>query len=372
MYQFEVGPKSGSELTAQRPEQHRITQVNRNYSRSSVPLLYSSVRKRTIIYRIALALVTGCFFVFLSGCGGLTLNSSAISKGSTGGSGSSSTVTLSSLSCGTQSLTGAQSKACSVYLSAAAASATSVSLTSSNGALKVPATVVVPAGSKTGGFIAVAANVNQSVSVTITGKAGGVTKTNAIMLYPAPAATSTVSKVSCGTQTLTGPTSKSCSVYLSAAATSQTVVSLSSSNSALAVPVSVTVLSGATTGGFVVTAAAVSTTQSATLTATAGGVSQSVAFQLVGSGGSGSTQHHVQLSWAAPSATPSDPLAGYHVYRAIAGASSYQLLNSSIDANTTYTDSSVQSGQTYDYVVKSVDTAGVESAPSNMTSVSVP
>jgi hypothetical protein len=372
MYQFKVGPKSGSELTAQRPEQHRTNQVNRDSSNFSLPLFYSSVRKRTTLYRIALALVTGCFFVFLSGCGGLTLNSSSITKGSTAGSGSSSTVTISTLSCGTQSLTGAQSKACSVYLSAPATSATSVSLTSSNGALKVPASIVVPAGAKTGGFIAVSATVNQPVSVTITGKAGGVAKTNVITLYPAPAATATLSKVSCGTQTLTGPTSRPCSVYLSTAATSQTVVSLSSSNSALAVPISVTVPSGSTTGGFVVAAAAVSTTQSATLTATEGGVSQSVAFQLVGSGGSGSTQHHVQLSWAAPGATPSDPLAGYHVYRATAGTSSYQLLNSSIDTSTTYNDSSVQSGQTYDYVVKSVDTGGVESAPSNMTSVSVP
>ncbi|WP_348260867.1 fibronectin type III domain-containing protein [Telmatobacter sp. DSM 110680] len=114
-----------------------------------------------------------------------------------------------------------------------------------------------------------------------------------------------------------------------------------------------------------------STTQSATLTATADGVSQTEVFQLDGSGPTGSVQHHVQLSWNAPSSTPV-ALAGYRVYRMQAGGSSYQLLNSSIDVNTSYTDTAVQSGQTYDYVVKSVDDAGVESNPSNITSVTIP
>jgi fibronectin type 3 domain-containing protein len=63
---------------------------------------------------------------------------------------------------------------------------------------------------------------------------------------------------------------------------------------------------------------------------------------------------------------------GYNVYRAGAGSTSYQLLNSSSDTQTTYVDSVVQSGQTYDYVVKSVDSSGVESSPSNMSSATVP
>src|SRR6266567_7990752 len=119
MYQLEVGPGLGPELAAQRSKQHKTT---RNYPRSFVPLLSSSDRKRTVIYRVLLALVTGCFFVFISGCGGLTLNSNALANSTT----STSTVTLSMLSCGTQSLTGAQSKECSVYLSAPATSATNV------------------------------------------------------------------------------------------------------------------------------------------------------------------------------------------------------------------------------------------------------
>jgi len=47
-------------------------------------------------------------------------------------------------------------------------------------------------------------------------------------------------------------------------------------------------------------------------------------------------------------------------------------MNPSVDADTNYTDSAVQSGQTYEYIVKTVDTAGVESAPSNVSTVTIP
>ena len=366
MYQFEIGPKFGPGPTAQ----HKTTRINRNPSGSSVTLLDSSNRKRTLYYKLLLALVTGCFFAFLSGCGGTTLNSSSLAKSTTS---ASTTGALSSISCGTQSLTGAQSKGCSVYLSAPATNATSVSLTSSNSALNVPASVVVPAGAKSGGFSVVARAVSTSVSVTITGKAGSGAKTDVITLYPAPASATApaLSKISCGAQTISGATTKACSVYLTAAATSQTVVTLSSNNSALQVPASVTVPAGSASGGFGATAVAVSTTQTATLTATADGVTETDAIQLEGTGASGSSQHKVQLSWNAPTGT-SDTIVGYMVYRATSGGSSYALLTSSVDTQTTFADTTVQSGLTYDYMVKSVDSKGIESAPSNSTAVTVP
>jgi hypothetical protein len=79
----------------------------------------------------------------------------------------------------------------------------------------------------------------------------------------------------------------------------------------------------------------------------------------------------VNLSWDAPEGS-SVPIAGYDVYRAASGSSNYQLLNSSVDAQTAYVDSTVQNGQTYDYEVETVDTAGIKSVPSNMASVNVP
>jgi len=43
-----------------------------------------------------------------------------------------------------------------------------------------------------------------------------------------------------------------------------------------------------------------------------------------------------------------------------------------VDTQTTYVDSTPQSGLSYDYVVKSADASGAESAPSNVTSVTIP
>jgi hypothetical protein len=79
----------------------------------------------------------------------------------------------------------------------------------------------------------------------------------------------------------------------------------------------------------------------------------------------------VELSWIAPSSS-TDPIIGYNIYRATGSSTSYQRLNSSVDTKTTYVDTTVQNKQTYGYFVKSVDQAGVESAPSNATSVTIP
>jgi fibronectin type 3 domain-containing protein len=79
----------------------------------------------------------------------------------------------------------------------------------------------------------------------------------------------------------------------------------------------------------------------------------------------------VQLTWNAPSAA-SGAISGYNVYRTTSGSTNYTLLNSSVDASTSYTDSSVESGASYDYIVKSVNSAGDESAPSNATTVTIP
>jgi hypothetical protein len=81
--------------------------------------------------------------------------------------------------------------------------------------------------------------------------------------------------------------------------------------------------------------------------------------------------HVVELSWDAPSSA-TDPVAGYNIYRATGDSSSYQLLNSSIDTETTYMDSTVLSGTSYTYHVKSVNTYGVESIQSNEVSVTIP
>src|SRR5579862_445604 len=87
------------------------------------------------------------------------------------------------------------------------------------------------------------------------------------------AATPVLSKISCGGTSFTGPMSKACSVYLSAAAQAKTSVTLKSNNAAIWVPSTVTINAGAMTAGFSPYIYAVQTVQTVTLTATSGGVS---------------------------------------------------------------------------------------------------
>jgi Abnormal spindle-like microcephaly-assoc'd, ASPM-SPD-2-Hydin len=87
--------------------------------------------------------------------------------------------------------------------------------------------------------------------------------------------------------------------------------------------------------------------------------------------GTGTTvSHEVDLSWSAPTSSP-DPVAGYNIYRST-GVGSLVLVNSSPDSSITYVDSAIVSGATYSYVVKSVDSSGVESVASNQITLTIP
>ncbi len=78
--------------------------------------------------------------------------------------------------------------------------------------------------------------------------------------------------------------------------------------------------------------------------------------------------YSVMLAWD-PGA--SSGVAGYYVFRSSAGGQYTQLTTSLVTA-TTYTDTTVQPGQTYDYEVTSVGSSNVQSASSNVASVSIP
>ena len=87
-----------------------------------------------------------------------------------------------------------------------------------------------------------------------------------------------------------------------------------------------------------------------------------------GDGTQQQSQHSVALSW-----DPSTSLViGYNVYRGTVSGGPYTRLNSSVDASTVYTDSSVQSGLTYYYVTTAVDSNNVESAYSNQATSVIP
>ncbi|MGD0366255.1 MAG: hypothetical protein ABSA94_02270, partial [Acidobacteriaceae bacterium] len=87
--------------------------------------------------------------------------------------------------------------------------------------------------------------------------------------------------------------------------------------------------------------------------------------------GTGATAYSVDLTWDA-GATSVDPVEGYNVYRSASGASAYSLVNTGVNLTAAFTDSTVQGGKAYDYVVTSVDSSGVESAPSNTFAITIP
>jgi Cep192 domain 4 len=87
--------------------------------------------------------------------------------------------------------------------------------------------------------------------------------------------------LSCNSAAMTGAGTDACTVTLTGAApTGGQTVSLSSNNSAVTVPSSVTVAAGATSAGFAATVSAVTTAQTATLTASAGGIVKTYAISL--------------------------------------------------------------------------------------------
>ena len=84
--------------------------------------------------------------------------------------------------------------------------------------------------------------------------------------------------------------------------------------------------------------------------------------------GSGAVPHFVSLNWTA---STSSNIAGYNVYRASASSGPYGKITSALVAGTSYTDTTVQPGQSYYYVCTAVDTNNNESAYSNTAAAAV-
>ena len=79
--------------------------------------------------------------------------------------------------------------------------------------------------------------------------------------------------------------------------------------------------------------------------------------------------HSVALAWDASSTST---VIGYNIYSATISGGPYSNLVAAPVTATTYTDTRVQSGLTYYYVVTAVDSSNVESAFSQETSATIP
>lgn len=323
--------------------------------------------------------VSGRLTITTNGSNGPTMviTLSGTGAGSTGGGGSGggsgTGPAPSGLSCSSASLTGAGTDNCNVTLSAAApGGGIAVTLTSSNPALAVPASVTVPGGAVSAGFSATAAAVTAAQSATLTATANGSSRSFIVQLNAAGALLSpsqstvsfgTVSLNGLGTQTLVLTSAGTLPVTISGAA----LIGSAFTMTGLTTPVTLNPgQSVALDLQFLPTAAGVASGQiTITSNATAGGT------LIVALTGTGALAYQVNLTWNPP-ASSADPVAGYNVYRSLNGTSTYQLLNSTATPGPTFTDTTALSGQSYVYYVTSVDSAGMESIPSNAFDASIP
>lgn len=118
----------------------------------------------------------------------------------------------------------------------------------------------------------------------------------------------------------------------------------------------------------VVFAPTTASTSSGDITITSNASNATLTIGLSGTGVQ-SSQPWVTLSWTASTSS----VAGYNVYRSTVSGGPYTIiLNSSLVAGLSYTDSTVQAGVTYYYVVAAVSASGVESSYSNQASATVP
>ncbi len=101
----------------------------------------------------------------------------------------------------------------------------------------------------------------------------------------------------------------------------------------------------------------------------ASNASNSPAIESLTGTGTPPPQHSVNLSWTASS---SQNIIGYNIYRSLTSGKQYSKINSVLDASTLYTDTTVSDGTTYYYVTTAVNSSNEESAYSNETSAVIP
>ncbi len=304
----------------------------------------------------------------------LTTNTTAATAAiALSGTGQATAGQLGGLSCSSGSMTRTGTDACTVTLTAAAGTGgLAVSLSSSSSAVTVPGSVTVPAGATTAGFSATVSSVTTAQTATLTATAGEVKKTCAIELGAAvPGLTLNSTRVAFGDVGLKTPATQS--VTLTSSGTAPLIISAGAvtgtgfSMSGVSFPLTLNPGQTATLNiEFDPTAAgAVTGTVSLTTNTTAG----TAAIALSGTGQAAAYQ--VDLSWEAP-ANPTVPVTGYKIYREVSGGSSYELLNTTVDSLTAYSDTTVADGTAYTYYVTSVDASGTQSAPSNAYTVTIP
>jgi len=213
-------------------------------------------------------------------------------------------------------------------------------------------------GGTVSGALTLASNAsNTSVSVSLSG-----TGTSPGQLTVSPGAVSFGNVVVGTSQSQTGT--------LSASVSSVTVSSATSSSSEFAlsgVAFPMSIGAGQSVPFTVKFTPQISGTASANISFASNASSSFITETVTGTGAS-AIQHSADLSWGPSPST----VVGYNVYRSTTPGGPYTKINSSLDPSTLYTDSTVQSGQTYYYVSTAVDATSMESGYSNQLQMVIP
>ena len=227
-------------------------------------------------------------------------------------------------------------------------------------------------GATSSSYTTPAETANAQFTVTVSNSAGSATSNPATLSVTAATVilNSSASSLSFG------------SVNVSSSATPQTVTLTNAGNSN--VTISNVTVSGAGFNASGASGVIVTPGQTTTLTATftpsaTGAVTGKISvasnasnspdsISLSGTGVAATVTHSVALSWTASTSA----VIGYNTYSSTVSGGPYTKLTSTPDAGLSYTDSTVQAGQTYFYVVTSVDSSNVESDFSAQVSAVIP
>ena len=191
-------------------------------------------------------------------------------------------IAVTSISLNPNTVTGGNSATATVRIASAAPSGGNevlISLSSfppCNLPVIIPNTVIVPAGSASTSFTVSSTATTTSCTAPIYAQSGGATVSANFTVNPGGSSGPTVSSVTLNPTSVTGGSSSTGTVTLSASAPSGgSVVTLSSGNTSVAtVPSSVTVAGGRTSATFTVNTQTVTTTSTAVITATLGSSSK--------------------------------------------------------------------------------------------------
>jgi hypothetical protein len=152
-------------------------------------------------------------------------------------------------------------------------------------------------------------------------------------------------------------------VIISSATSSSAEFTLSGLSFPLTIP------AGASQGFLVTFTPQASGAVSATLPFLDGAGTTPLAIESLNGVGTVSQGHTVDLSWIA---STSQNVIGYNVYRGTTSGGPYTKINSALDPNTAYTDSSVANATTYYYVSTAVNSSNEESGYSNEAQATIP